>query len=102
MTRGLPWLVAAMGAVLLGSGVLVFAVANTPDVGWTAYTAAYAPLEPGAFQSDLQLAFADGSILWTPQHALGAGFAVLGLLVLVGLGGCFLGRRSAHRTPAGG
>jgi hypothetical protein len=101
--RALPWLVGALGGVLLVAGVIVFAVANSAGVGWTAYTAGYAPLEPviDAYRSDLVL-FSDGAVLWTPRHALGAGLAGLGLLVLVGLGGWLLGRRSARPGNAGG
>jgi hypothetical protein len=93
MTRT-SWAVGGVGVLLLVAGVGVFAMANAPgagDVGW----AAYAPLEPDAYSSRLTLTFGDGAVLWTGQHAVGAGLAVLGLLVLVGLGGWLLGRRSA-------
>jgi hypothetical protein len=91
MRRAAPWLAGGLGILLVVGGVVLFAVANTADVGWTAYTASYAPLEPS---SDWTIGFADGSVLWTWRHAVAAGLAVLGLLVLVGLGGWFLGRRS--------
>jgi heme/copper-type cytochrome/quinol oxidase subunit 1 len=93
MTRT-SWLVGGVGVLLLVAGVGVFALANAAgagDVGW----AAYAPLEPDAYSSQLTLTFSDGAVLWTGQHAVGAGLVVLGLLVLVGLGGWLLGRRSA-------
>ena len=92
-----PWLAIGLGVVLLVGGVVVFWIANSAGFGWTAYTAGYAPLESGAYESDLQLTFSHGSVLWTWQHALGAGLAVLGLLVLVGVGGWLVGRRSAAR-----
>jgi hypothetical protein len=98
MRRALPWVVGASGAALLVAGVVVFALANSAGFGWTAYTASDAPLEPGAFTSDLTLTFSDGAVLWSWTHAFGAGLVVLGLLVLVGLGGWFLGRRSAGRA----
>ncbi len=53
------------------------------------------PDEPPAYQSELLL-LTDGTVLWNRQHAIGAGLAVLGLLVLAGLGGWFLGRRTAR------
>jgi hypothetical protein len=46
-------------------------------VGW----AAYAPLEPDAHSSSLTPTFGEGTVLWTPQHAFGAGLVVLGLPV---------------------
>jgi hypothetical protein len=97
MRRALPWLAAGLGAVLLVVGVTVFALASSADFGWTAYTGSYAPLEPdaGAVRSELFL-FSDGAVLWTRRHAVGAGLAALGLLVLVGLAGWLVGRRSVH------
>ena len=92
MSRALPWVVGALGAVLVAAGLALFALANSVDVGWTSYV----PLDPVASVTG-PLVFADGTVLWTRQHALGAGLAVLGLLVLVGLGGWFLGRRSVRR-----
>jgi hypothetical protein len=95
--RPLPWLVGGLGALLLVGGIAVFALANSAGFGWTAYTASYAPLEPeDAYSSALSLTFSDGAVLWTRGHLLGAGLALLGLLVLVGLGGWFLGRRAAR------
>jgi hypothetical protein len=41
-------------------------------------------------------------VLWTGQHLLGAGLLVLGLLVLAGVGGWLLGRRTGRRSAAGG
>ncbi len=96
MSRRLPWLVGGLGALLLAGGIAAFALANQAGFGWTAYTAGYAPLQPGEEPVELDVTFAEGSVLWSGQHALGAGLAVLGLLVLVGLGGWLLGRRSAR------
>jgi prepilin-type processing-associated H-X9-DG protein len=95
--RPLPWLVGGLGTVLLVGGIVIFALADSAGFGWTAYTAAYAPLQPGEEPTQLNVTFADGSVLWSGQHALGAALAVLGLLVLVGLGGWILGGRSARR-----
>jgi hypothetical protein len=92
VSRAWPWVVGALGAVLVVAGVGLFALANSADVGWTSYV----PLDPAASATG-PLVFADGTVWWTRQHALGAGLAVLGLLVLAGLGGWFLGRRSARR-----
>ena len=97
MRRAGPWLVGALGIVLLVVGIVVFALANSADFGWTAYTSSYAPLEPeDAYSSSLSLTFSDGAVLWSRGHLLGAGSALLGLLVIVGLGGWLLGRRSAR------
>jgi hypothetical protein len=101
MRRVLPGVVALAGLGLLLAGVIVFNLANqpSPDFGWSSY----APLEPvtdGAYQSALTLIHGDGwAVTWTRAHLYGAGFVVLGLLVLVGVGGWWLGRR-AGRTPA--
>jgi hypothetical protein len=81
MSRVLPWIVAALGAVLLVVGVVLFVVANSTEVGWAAYGSP--PV------------FSDGMFLWTRQHTAGLSIAVLGLVVLVGLGGWLLGRRSS-------
>ncbi len=80
MNRVLPWIVAAIGAVLLVVGVVLFVVANSTEFGWTAYGSP--PV------------FSDGMFLWTRQHTAGLSIAVLGLVILVGLGGWLLGRRS--------
>jgi hypothetical protein len=100
--RALPWVVGALGGVLLLAGVVVFAVANSAEFGWTAYTASYAPLEPAVDAGPVGVTFSEGAVLWSPQHALGAGLAVLGLLVLVGLGGWVLGRRSRRPEESAG
>ena len=102
MRRAGPWLVGALGAVLLVAGIVVFALADAAGFGWTAYTASYAPLEADAYSSELSLTFSEGSVLWSGQHALGAGSVVAGLLVLVGLGGWLLGRRSARSGASAG
>lgn len=95
MRRTVPWLVALVGAALVVAGVVAFAVADSGEVaadfGWTAYT----PLESErAYDSRLVLFFDDGSLLWTRRHQVGAGLAVVGLLVLTGLAGWLLGRRT--------
>ena len=99
MSRLGPWLVGALGLLMLLAGVGVFALANTAGFGWTAYTAGYAPLEPGAYSRSFSPAFSEGVVLWTRGHMLGAGLAVAGLLVLVGLGGWLLGRHGAESGP---
>lgn len=99
MSRTRPWLVGALGLLLLVAGVVVFALANSAGFGWTAYTGSYAPLAPDAYSSSLTLTLSDGVVLWTRGHALGAGLAAAGLMVLVGLGGWLLGRRGAHPRP---
>lgn len=94
MRRAVPWVAGLLGAGLLAAGVVLFAIANSSDFGWTAYTASYAPLEPAeAYDSALQLTFSDGSTLWSRQHLVGAGLVVVGLLVLTALGGWLAGRR---------
>ncbi|NYJ07888.1 hypothetical protein [Petropleomorpha daqingensis] len=94
MRRALPWLLAGAGVALLVAGVAVFWLANLRPTGWTAYTADV-PLR--AYQSSLTLSFEGGTVLWTGQHLLGAGLAVLGLLLLAGTGGWLLGRRAGRR-----
>lgn len=66
--------------VLVGAAVMLFSPAT---FGWTAY----APLSSTAFSFS-------GMYPLTPQRAAGAGLAVLGLLLVVGLLGWVLGRRS--------
>ena len=99
MRRALPWLVTGCGALLVVVGALVFAAANrTPDFGWSAYT----PLQesPSGDLSGVSFTLADGAVLWTGQHVLGAGLVVLGLLVLTGAVAWQLGRRAGRRgTP---
>ena len=95
MRRGLPWVVALLGLLLVVGGIALFAAGNRPaDFGWTSY----APLSPvqDAYESRLQLTFDDGpAVLWTRTSAFGAGTAVCGLLVLAGMAGWGAGRRSA-------
>ncbi|SOE03277.1 hypothetical protein [Blastococcus haudaquaticus] len=103
MRRALPALLAALGGVLVGSGITVFWLANTWR--WTAYDGSYAPAEPGsAYESRLTLGF-DGpwTVLWTGGHLAGALLVVAGLLVLAATGGWWLGRRGGLRrgSPAG-
>jgi hypothetical protein len=95
VNRALPWAVALLGLVLVAGGVVLFVAGNQPvDFGWSAYT----PLPPvrDAYESSLQLTFDDGpAVLWTRTAALGAGIAGVGLLVLAGLAGWAVGRRSS-------
>ena len=98
MRRALPWLLAGAGAALVVAGVALFWLANLRPTGWTAYTSAEEPLR--AYQSSLTLSFEGGGVLWTGQHLLGAGLAVLGLLLVAGSGGWLLGRRAGRRTPS--
>ena len=100
--KRLPWVVGALGVLLVVGGIVIFALANAAGFGWTTYTASYAPLEPDAYSSQLSLTFSDGSVLWSGQHALGAGCVVAGLLVLVGLGGWLLGRRTGRSEASSG
>jgi len=94
--RAIPWLVSGLGAVLAVAGVLVFAAANRgpQDFGWTAY----APLQEVGSDYVNGVTFSDGAVLWTPEHLLGAGLLVLGLLLLTGAGAWLLGRRAGLRA----
>ena len=105
MRRALPWVTGLVGAALVLVGAVVLVLANragVPDVGWTAY----APLEPevtSAYSSDLVLSFDGWTVLWTGAHLLGVLLTGLGLLLLTGLAGWLLGRRSGRRpTPRSG
>ena len=95
MKRAVPGVVAFLGLGLLLAGIAVFADANRSpigDFGWTGY----APLEPGPADT---FTFVDTSawmVSWTGGHLVGAGLAVLGLLVLAAVGGWALGRRSGR------
>ena len=100
MRRVAPWIVVTPGAALALAGAVVFAVADRSpqDVGWSSY----APLgeDVGAYQSSLTLTFDDGwAVLWTGRHVVGAGLIGLGLLLLVGAAGRFLGLRAGRRSP---
>jgi glyoxylase-like metal-dependent hydrolase (beta-lactamase superfamily II) len=100
MNRAAPALLATLGGLLVVVGVAVFWRTNTRDAGWTAYTGSYAPLVPAdsAYESRLTLSFDGGwTVLWTGGHLAGAGLVVLGLLLLTGIAGWWLGRRSAGR-----
>jgi heme/copper-type cytochrome/quinol oxidase subunit 1 len=97
--RVLPWSAALLGGALVAGGVILFALANRSpaDFGW----AAYSPLSSTVYRSESTLNFDDGSaVLWTGQHLLGAGLVVAGLLVLAGVVGWLLGRRSVRRPSA--
>ena len=100
MSRVLPALLAALAALLVGSGVMVFWLANTRT--WTVYDGSYAPAAPGsAYESRLTLGFdVPWTVLWTGGHLTGALLVVAGLLVLAATGGWWLGRRSGLRAGA--
>ncbi|MGY2081138.1 hypothetical protein [Modestobacter sp. SYSU DS0657] len=104
MRRALPWLVLALGAGLAAAGVAVFWLANTRPSTWTAYSGSYEPYLPGTsepYRSDLSLTFDAGlTVMWTQQHVTGVGLLLAGLVVLVGLGGWVLGRRSGRGARA--
>ena len=98
MNRAAPALLPTAGGLLLVAGIAVFWRTNVRDLGRPASTGSYAPLEPGsAYESSLTLSFDGWTVLWTAGHLAGIGLAVLGLLVLVGTGGWWWGRRSAAR-----
>ncbi|MGY1715732.1 hypothetical protein ACI78R_14825 [Geodermatophilus sp. SYSU D01106] len=97
MRRGLPCAVAALGLVLLVAGVVVFRRESRPSA--VVYGGSYAPLTPTrAYESSLELSFDRVDVLWTYGSLLGAGLAVAGALVLAGVGGWALGRRSGRRA----
>ena len=99
MRRAIPWLVTGCGVVLVVAGVLVFAAANRGPVefGW----ASYAPLQETQSAYLSAITYSDGTVLWTGQHLLGAGLAVLGLLLLTGRAAWLLGRRAGRRGTPG-
>lgn len=80
--------------VLLGAGVVLVVVGGSTllfspvSYGWFAYS----PLSSST--SDGSFAFVGGMYPMTTERAIGATCAVAGLLLLVGLGGWVLGRRS--------
>jgi hypothetical protein len=97
MRSTLAWAVGALGAMLCAAGVVVFVLADraTVDFGWSAY-APLPPVSGQAYQSELILGAPDGwTVLWFGGHLTGALLVFLGLLVLAGLGGWLLGRRTA-------
>ena len=105
--EALPWITGGLGLAVALFGIAVFAAANRhgspADFGWYAY----APLEPGAgpYSSSWEIVFGSDSwrVLWTGGHLLGAGFVVLGLLLLAWSGGFLLGRGlpQPHQQVAG-
>jgi hypothetical protein len=93
----LPGVLALAGFGLVLAGVIVFDLANRPshDVGRS--SAMLEPMPDGAYQSVITVTYGDRwTVLWTGGHLLGAGLVVLGLLVLVGVGGWWFGRRSGR------
>lgn len=91
-----------LGLLLCAAGAVVFTLATrggtTTDAGWTAYTP-LGPTDLAAYRSVLTLNFSDRwTMLWTGGHLLGAALAVVGLLLLAGVGGWALGRRSARSS----
>ncbi|MCZ2828159.1 hypothetical protein O2W14_04825 [Modestobacter sp. VKM Ac-2986] len=106
MSRAARWLVPGLGAVLCLTGVAVFWRTNVSSsavdaAGWFAYAPLGVDLPPidGAYRSELSIAFDDApwSLLWTPGHLVGVALTVLGLLVLSGWAGRWLGRRHGVR-----
>ncbi|TFV66701.1 UNVERIFIED_ORG: hypothetical protein E4P37_04970 [Bacillus sp. AZ43] len=97
MRRALPGLLGAVGVVLALAGGTVFRLTNTRR--WTEDDGSDAPLRPGsAYESRLTLTSTDEwAVLWTGGHLLGAGLALLGVLVLVTTGAWLLGRRAGRR-----
>ena len=84
MSRLLPWLVAALGAALVAVGLTLFGVGafvTDGSRGTVVYSASYEPLP-------------DAVVLWAARQLYGLGITSSGLLVLAGLGGWLLGRRS--------
>lgn len=94
MRRGAPWVVGVVGAALVVVGLLVLVLAEEPPAE-VFYTGSYEPLAEldRAYQSSLGLDL-DGSVVWLRQELVGAGLAAAGALLLVGLAGWLLGRRS--------
>ncbi len=80
MRRVLPAVLTALGVLLVGVGAAMF-VAGGPDGVF--YEASYAPLAIGA----------ESVRAFSGTQAVGAGLAVLGLILLVALAGWRLGRR---------
>ena len=96
MSRGPAWAVVILALVLVAGGVVLFVMGNQPaDVGWT--TRGPGPGSSDAYRSSLELTFDEPpGVYWTRTSALGAGTALLGLLVLTGMAGWGAGRRSAR------
>jgi hypothetical protein len=93
MSRRLPWAAVVLALAPAAGGVALFVAGNQPAVsGWTTYGP-----DPGssdAYRSQPQLAFDEPrGVCGTRTSALGAGAAVLGLLVLPGVAGWGAGRQ---------
>ena len=101
MRRLLPGLLALAGFGFPLAGVIVFNLANQPSQHVGPSTALLEPVPEGAYQSALTFTYGDRwTVTWTSGHLFGAGLVVLGLLVLVGVGGWWIGRRAGR--PQGG
>jgi hypothetical protein len=100
MRRALPWVLVGLGAVLIETGVALFAAANRgparADFGWSAYM----PLQPTRDPHDAFTFVDTATVWWTQQHLLALGLVVLGLLALVGVGSWLLGRRAGRRAAS--
>ena len=98
MSRGLAWAASTLGLALVAAGVALYVLGNQPaGVGWSAYGPH--PWPPGAYESRLLLSYDEGpAVLWTRTSALGAGIALVGLLVLAVLAGWVAGLRSARNS----
>jgi hypothetical protein len=94
--RAVPGLVAALGVLLVLTGLVLVGTAGADPV--TAYDGTYAPLaDSGAYRSVLTLTV-EGALVWTRTQVVGAGVAVLGLLLLAAVAGWLLGLRVGRRA----
>lgn len=99
MKRWIPVAVGGVGAALAIAGVAIFWRTNVA-ASMLHGSASYAPLEAeGSGSRAGWFAYSGGRIVvgWTAGHLIGAGLLLLGLLALSGVGGWWLGRRSARR-----
>lgn len=79
---------AALGVALLGVGAVLWWWDRQTAFGWFAYT----PLDPQSAQS---------IVLLTGRRQAALAVSLLGLVLLSGLVGFRVGRRSSRRPPAG-